>query len=420
MSCPDPIGCPNAEDGLQAVINTSYSMSGADRPLSLAALYGNGGEQVTCEAESAEAAETCVIATLTQNPGNSPYPPLSLIPNTPQTCTLPCGESSVSYTAAAGVAYATNQEVADAQAYRFACRIASLLCLGDTPTIYDNTPQTCTVLCAGFGGSKSYTVPAGLFSAESQAEANSAAYDFACEIARTLCTTPLPPASGDPNGGAGNPPPLKQPDPVYANAPQTCSVDCPEGGQYTVTVGANLFFSKNPAAANAQAMSLACNRANANRLCFSALSTGIICVGSAFSEQIQFSGGVGPFTSGMSVVSGALPGGVSLTPGGILSGAPTSAGTFAFTVRQEDAIGAGQRSFTLKTCEIITDSLPGANKDQAYAQQIQQSGASAYTFAVTSGSLPPGLSLDPATGIISGTPTTAGTYDFVVTMIATA
>ena len=38
-----------------------------------------------------------------------------------------------------------------------------------------------------------------------------------------------------------------------------------------------------------------------------------------------------------------------------------------------------------------------------------------FTFAVTAGSLPPGLSLDPPTGVVSGTPTTVGNYGFTIT-----
>ncbi len=41
-------------------------------------------------------------------------------------------------------------------------------------------------------------------------------------------------------------------------------------------------------------------------------------------------------------------------------------------------------------------------------------GTPPYTFAITAGSLPTGLTLDPATGIVSGTPTDAGVSGFTI------
>lgn len=63
----------------------------------------------------------------------------------------------------------------------------------------------------------------------------------------------------------------------------------------------------------------------------------------------------------------------------------------------------------------VLSSLSGAIKNQAYSQTLTASGGSgAYTWAVTSGALPTGLSL--ASGVISGTPTAAvGNYTFTVT-----
>jgi hypothetical protein len=60
--------------------------------------------------------------------------------------------------------------------------------------------------------------------------------------------------------------------------------------------------------------------------------------------------------------------------------------------------------------------LPPATVGVAYSAQLSASGGvPPYTYAVTSGSLPAGLTLDPNSGILSGTPTTFGTSTFVVT-----
>ncbi len=64
---------------------------------------------------------------------------------------------------------------------------------------------------------------------------------------------------------------------------------------------------------------------------------------------------------------------------------------------------------------IVTTSLPNAPTGQAYQQTLAaKGGVPFYDWRVTSGALPPGLSLDRFTGAITGTPTTAGTYSFNV------
>ncbi|HEY1774820.1 MAG TPA: Ig domain-containing protein [Solirubrobacteraceae bacterium] len=79
--------------------------------------------------------------------------------------------------------------------------------------------------------------------------------------------------------------------------------------------------------------------------------------------------------------------------------------------------GDGQAMFisSLPSLSISTASLPSGVAGSAYAAQLQASGGSgAHTWSLGSGALPAGLSLDPATGAISGTPTTAGSASFTV------
>ena len=76
----------------------------------------------------------------------------------------------------------------------------------------------------------------------------------------------------------------------------------------------------------------------------SPLGTGT--VGTAFSRQLTASGGTLPYT--WSILSGALPNGLVLNPNGLISGTPTTTGTFNFTVKVTDA----QSAFVQKDLSI--------------------------------------------------------------------
>lgn len=118
----------------------------------------------------------------------------------------------------------------------------------------------------------------------------------------------------------------------------------------------------------------------------------------------------------------SLPPGLTINRStGLITGAPTAAGSYTFNVRVESVDGGyAEKMFTIRVIDITTQTpLTSGQELQAYSQTIAQTGANPpVSWQITDGSLPPGLTLDETTGIISGTPNplSAGTYNFTVSM----
>ena len=150
-------------------------------------------------------------------------------------------------------------------------------------------------------------------------------------------------------------------------------------------------------------------------------------VGTPYNQTVSGSGGVAPYT--FTLTSGALPPPLVLNSAtGAITGTPTTVGTFNFTITATDTNGCpGSRGYTIVIaaagCPVITlspSTLPPGTVGIAYSQTISASGGTApYTFTITSGSLPPGLTLNGATGSITGVPTTVGLFNFTVQATAT-
>jgi hypothetical protein len=138
----------------------------------------------------------------------------------------------------------------------------------------------------------------------------------------------------------------------------------------------------------------------------------------AYSVAVHAGGGGGGYA--WSVVSG-LPAGLTLNGStGAISGTPTTAGTYAVTLKATDSGDAANAatatlSLLISPAIKITSprTLPGATAGTAYTYAVSYANAVGTTkWNLQGGALPPGLSLDPATGSISGIPTTKGTYSF--------
>jgi len=142
-------------------------------------------------------------------------------------------------------------------------------------------------------------------------------------------------------------------------------------------------------------------------------------------QQLTASGsGVGDYQ--FAVSSGALPLGLRMDPDGQLYGTPTATGTYRFTITGTFLLSGctGSREYTLTItpqCPAITinpASLPAAPQGRAYNQTLTAAGGAApYSFAITTGALPPGMSLS-AGGVLSGAPTQPGSFPFTITATA--
>lgn len=142
-------------------------------------------------------------------------------------------------------------------------------------------------------------------------------------------------------------------------------------------------------------------------------------VGEAYSLQFQADGGTPTYQ--WRVVEGTPPEGLVLSAAGQLRGIPTQAGTFTFEVTVNDA---GQQStsrvfrITMAPRLVITSAspLPDAQVGEEYSfQATADGGTPGYSWRISAGTLPPGLSLNVG-GLISGVPTILGAFQFELTL----
>jgi hypothetical protein len=140
-------------------------------------------------------------------------------------------------------------------------------------------------------------------------------------------------------------------------------------------------------------------------------------VGAPYQQSLSASGGAPPYS--WAVSAGALPPGVELSVTGQLSGTPSTAGAYRFTVRVGDSRSAqATKDFDLNVgsgLTITTEPLPAATVGVSYSAILAAAGgASPYAWSVETGSLPDGVTLNASSGEFSGAPAAAGTFNFTI------
>jgi hypothetical protein len=188
-------------------------------------------------------------------------------------------------------------------------------------------------------------------------------------------------------------------------------------GASTFTITAT--DSNNPGLAGSRAYTLTVNAVSTVTVSPTTLPNAT--ANSAFNVMLSATGGSGSYT--FAVTAGSLPSWLTLdATTGLLSGTPTSTGTSSFTITATDSSGvAGSQAYTLtvdpaSSLTVSPGALASATPNSAYSASLSATGGSgSYIFAVTSGSLPAGISLNASTGVLSGTPPTIGTWSFTIT-----
>src|SRR5579871_3481519 len=114
------------------------------------------------------------------------------------------------------------------------------------------------------------------------------------------------------------------------------------------------------------------------------------------------------------------PPGLNIDPqSGVISGMPTRSGQYTFTIEafSPSANIYAIQAFTLSVGSLcfVTTSLPNGAVNSFYRQSLVITGGTApLAFSITGGSLPTGVNIDANSGLISGTPTVPGPFNFTV------
>jgi hypothetical protein len=321
--------------------------------------------------------------------------------NTEQTATTTCPDGTVlTYIVLPGQYQGRTQAEVDALALTLAKGMVDpQFC--DSPHFW-NTEQSCIGLCGS-----TVTIPAGFVWALSQENADLLARLYACNQTSQICRVL-------PIGGR------------IGNDPKTSVHACGYGQAFQYTLPANVFFATTKARANQMAQVQADYLAGQRYICLDDLDVTSACADASYTGNIVATGpglSVFPYTDYWELVSGTLPPGLTFNGGfqsgghTTITGTPTTAGSYTFTVKVTAHGGSYMtNTYSISIRGISTASpLSSATVGLVYSVQLTQTGYTNPVFTVSSGALPVGLNLS-LSGLISGIPTTSGLSAFEISV----
>lgn len=260
-----------------------------------------------------------------------------------------------------------------------------------------------------------------------------------CSAFAAECGLVLPPFTFTaPGSGTGPVPPALVPTrspitsrSIFFSNPVSCNLDCIGGGSFTWSEPAGKCVGLSQAAADATALALCKSEGAVHQICLSGISE-IICFGAAQNISILATGGFAskPAVNNVWTISGTLPTGLTFNGGTLatgvaatITGTTSTAGSFTFTITVVVSNGdTTSQTYTVCVAQITGNpagsdavTLPAFTIGSLYTEALQVPGcAGDAVFALVSGILPDGLSMD-AEGNITGTPSMdAATEGFTV------
>jgi hypothetical protein len=208
---------------------------------------------------------------------------------------------------------------------------------------------------------------------------------------------------------------------IYYNELVQFNSRCPDGQSFITYVQPGSVIAFSQEIANRIAIRLCRTLAEEGRLCLDGFRV-VHCEDAAFSRTVKVTGpGVRLLQSWS--VTGTPPPGLIIPTGWIngdsitITGAPTTSGLYDFRIHVTSQTGLYQfADFTMCVIGTSPDTLPDGEEQTPYSETFTAPVCAVppLSYQVSAGALPAGLTLNETTGVLSGTPTVHGDFNFTI------